>query len=284
MAGPGPSRSRDEGGTDALDNQATEAIGLPPTAAGRSDIASGNVRRPRGPGGCSGQRWRPVHLPDSAWLVIARMQDLPKVEPPFERIVGPGAGPIKELSLPDADRTLHTPAEWAGRPAAVLVFLAPNCPVSRDYADELASLAREFGPRGIVFLGYRPDAGGRSGRDRGGVGELAPSRFRSSFDPARRVVRQAGVEVTPTAVVILPDGQVIYRGRIDDRYSADGRKSTRPGRSDLQGRARRDPCRRDAAAQRRGRPRHPAGPDRRPRPSIPASRSRSTSTCADPLE
>ena len=53
------------------------------------------------------------------------------------------------------------------------------------------------------------------------------------FDPARRVARQAGVEVTPQSVVLLPDGQVIYRGRIDDRYSSDGQKSNRPGRSDL---------------------------------------------------
>jgi peroxiredoxin len=162
------------------------------------------------------------------WLVIARMQDLPKVEPPFERIVGPGAGPVKELALRDASGQLHTPAEWHERTAAVLVFLASDCPISRDYADELASLAREFGPRGIVFVGIDPTPG-----------ETAKPwpdwhlPFPVLADPSHRVVRQAGVAVTPTAVVILPDGQVIYRGRIDDRYAADGRKRPRAGRSDL---------------------------------------------------
>jgi hypothetical protein len=40
------------------------------------------------------------------------------------------------------------------------------------------------------------------------------------------VARQAGITVTPEAVVLLPDGQVVYRGRIDDRYAPDG--ATRP--------------------------------------------------------
>jgi peroxiredoxin len=166
------------------------------------------------------------------WLVLARMQELPKVEPPFERIVGAGAGPVKEFALRDADGRVHTAAEWAGRPAAVLVFLAPDCPVSRDYADELESLAREFGPRGIVFFGIDPTTSPATDQAaKAWAGWRLP--FPVVFDPARRVVRQAGVEVTPQAVVILPDGQVIYRGRIDDQYAADGQKLRWPGRSDL---------------------------------------------------
>jgi hypothetical protein len=48
--------------------------------------------------------------------------------------------------------------------------------------------------------------------------------FSILLDPDQRVARQAGVSVTPEAVVLLPDGQVVYRGRIDDRYSPDGRR------------------------------------------------------------
>src|SRR5262249_15591073 len=45
----------------------------------------------------------------------------------------------------------------------------------------------------------------------------------------RRVARQAGIEVTPEAVVVLADGQVAYRGPIDDRDRADGRMLSRAG-------------------------------------------------------
>ena len=34
--------------------------------------------------------------------------------------------------------------------------------------------------------------------------------------------------MTPEAVVVLPDGQVIYRGRIDDRYTSNGRRRAEP--------------------------------------------------------
>jgi peroxiredoxin len=167
-----------------------------------------------------------------SWLVIARLQELPRVEPPFERIVGPGAGPVKEFTLRDLDGRVHTAAEWAGRQAAVLVFLTPDCPFSREYADELGRLARDFGPRGIVFFGVDPspekptDATAR---------EWASWHlpFPILLDPARRVVRQADVRVTPEAVVLLPDRQVIYSGRIDDRYGTDGRRRSHAGRSDL---------------------------------------------------
>ncbi len=164
-----------------------------------------------------------------AWYGVSKLQELPKVEPPFERIVGAGGGPVKELDLADADGNIHTIAEWSGRPAAVLVFLAPDCPVSRDYADVLERLARRFEPRGIVFLGIDPTTGASAER---WSGWYLP--FPILFDRRRRVARQAGVRVTPEAVVVLPDGQVVYRGRIDDRFPSDGRTLARASRSELE--------------------------------------------------
>ena len=97
------------------------------------------------------------------------------------------------------------------------------------------------------------------------------------LDPAQLVARQADVRVTPEAVVVLPDGQVIYRGRIDDRYAADGRKRPQPRTARPGGRARGHPGGRDAGRHGRGRVWKPAGL-RTPRATIPAGRSRSPST------
>ncbi len=172
----------------------------------------------------------------------------------------PRRRPGQGTGAPGCRGQLHTPAEWPGRPAAVLVFLAPDCPISRDYADELASLAGEFGPRGIVFFGIDPTPGPRRTRRRG-VGRAGT--FPSPSSPTQPGGSCAGGRGGhPEAVVVLPDGQVIYRGRIDDQYAADGRKRPRPDRSDLK--AALDAILADEmpAAQRRGGPRHPAGPDR----------------------
>ncbi|MHB1557454.1 MAG: redoxin domain-containing protein [Isosphaeraceae bacterium] len=162
-------------------------------------------------------------LGGAGWGIVARMQAVPRVEPPFERLVGPGAGPVKELDLPDLAGRVHTAADWAGRPAAVLTFLGPDCPVSRDCAAALDTLAREFEARGILFLAIdptpemTPEVAAKSWAGR------TPA-FPVLLDGRHRVVRQAGVEATPTAVVVLPDGQVIYRGPIDDRIGTDGQR------------------------------------------------------------
>jgi peroxiredoxin len=156
-------------------------------------------------------------LPLIAWL-----GEPTKFEPPFERIVSEGAGPVKAFALKDVQGALHTAADWSGRPAIVLFFLATGCTVTNSSAPEMARLAREFEPRGIVFLGIYPgpDVTPRSA-------EAHAARYGLSFpillDPEQRVTREAGVRVTPEAVVLLPDGQVLYGGRIDDRCVPAGR-------------------------------------------------------------
>ncbi len=164
---------------------------------------------------------------------VDRYQATPKVEPPFERIVGEGAGPVRAFAIQDLDGRLHTLAEWADRQAVVLFAIAPDCPVSRVYQSEMARLAREYGPRGIAFFGIDPGAGvsPETSTWRGSGWDLP---FPILHDPARTVIRQAGVTVTPEAVVLLPDGQVLYRGRIDDRYATDGKTRSEPLARDLE--------------------------------------------------
>ena len=90
--------------------------------------------------------------------IVTRLREPPKVEPPFEKMSLEGAGPVKEFALRDVHGgSLHTTAEWTGRPAIVLFFIATDCPVSNGYAPEMTRLAKAFGPRGIVFRGIHAD-------------------------------------------------------------------------------------------------------------------------------
>jgi len=155
--------------------------------------------------------------------VVSWLRETPKVEPSFERIVAEGAGPVVEFVLKDVQGTPHTLAEWAGHPAIVLFFIATDCPVSNRYAPEMARLAREFGRRGFLFLGIHPDPDVTVESVAKHAAEYGLP-FPVMLDPNQVVTRQAGARVTPEAVVVLPDGQVLYRGRIDDRYTSDGRQ------------------------------------------------------------
>src|SRR5262249_6320143 len=128
---------------------------------------------------------------------------------------------VKDFSLADARGKTHTSADWKGKKAVVLFFLNTECPVSNFYAPECSRLAKAFAVKWAAFYGIHPDpdltaeAAARHAADY----RIA---FRVLLDPTQVVTRQTGVERVPSAVVLSPEGDVLYRGRVDDRYTADG--------------------------------------------------------------
>ena len=146
-------------------------------------------------------------------VVAERWSRTPLVEPPFERIVREGSGPISAIDLADESGVVHTTAEWTGRPAIVLFFIARDCPGSARDRDEMARLASLHGPRGVLFLGIDVSA-----RNLGQGDSWSGLPFPVVRDHEFRVASQAGASVTPEAVVLTSDGQVVYKGRIDGRF------------------------------------------------------------------
>ena len=71
-------------------------------------------------------RWRRVLRASVIALVLAAMavpvigwlREPPRIEPPFERLVGEGAGPVKEFALKDLQGRTHIAADWADRSSA----------------------------------------------------------------------------------------------------------------------------------------------------------------------
>src|SRR5438552_1221067 len=91
-------------------------------------------------------------------------------------------------------------------------------------------LAGRYGSRGIAFYGVhsRPDVSAE-------IAARHAAEFGLSFpvllDPAQVVAGEAGVRRTPEAVVLAPDGQVLYGGQIDASFEPGDprRRPTRPG-------------------------------------------------------
>ncbi len=155
------------------------------------------------------------------WMTVP-----PTIEPPFERIVAHMPGPVKDFALKDPQGAVHTRAEWTGRPGVVLFLIAIDCPISKAYAGEMARLAKDYSPRGVAFYGVHADPGvtTAAAADHAARHGLP---FPVVLDPAQIVARQLGARVTPEAVVLADDGQVLYHGRIDDRFSGDGSRRPR---------------------------------------------------------
>jgi peroxiredoxin len=134
------------------------------------------------------------------------------------------------VALPDADGVMRTPLAADGRKATVLLFLMHDCPVANASSPALARLAAEFESRGVKFFGvYATET----------AHEIAMHRanfklpFPGLLDPKCQFARLAGATRVPEAAVFSPSGELLYRGRIDDRATQPGSMKPEPSREDL---------------------------------------------------
>ncbi len=115
----------------------------------------------------------------------------------------------------------------------VLVFVRTDCPVSNRYAPELKRLSDEFAPRGVVFSIVYADPSETAANIRRHMEEYS---FPGAAirDPGHLLVRRAKATITPEAAVFSATGQLLYHGRIDNRYVEIGKAMASATRHDLQ--------------------------------------------------
>ena len=116
----------------------------------------------------------------------------------------------------------HRLGEVAGTKVIVLVFLGPECPLSQRYVPELNRLATGQPTNGVEFLGV---ISGKS-ITRSNAAFFAKEyaiQYPVLFDDAGLLARWLRPTHMPEAFVLKPDGDVAYRGRIDDWYQSPGK-------------------------------------------------------------
>lgn len=127
-----------------------------------------------------------------------------------------------------------------GEPGTLVLvaFVGPECPIANACAPYLADDARTASGLGVECFIVYPfhDLSMATLRDHARDFGLAPT-FVAVSDPGRRIVRALGATVTPEAILArrLGGGQVeiLYRGRVNDLYSAIGRRRPQPIHHDL---------------------------------------------------
>lgn len=113
-----------------------------------------------------------------------------------------------------------------------LIFVAHDCPMANAYAPEIARLCKEFTPRGAAFrivYAERDLAKGDAGRHAKEFAFPCPA----ILDRELRLAARVGATMTPQAVLLSPEGAVLYLGRIDDIYADYGKKRAQPAHRDL---------------------------------------------------
>jgi peroxiredoxin len=130
---------------------------------------------------------------------------------------------IGDFELRDVDGLQRSQAEWREHAAVVLLFIDAECPVSNSYAPEMQRIAARGAEDDVLVLGVHsdPDVTAAAGKAHAREYGLA---FPLLLDPDQQLATQAGVRVVLTAVVLSSNGQVLYRGRVDDRYTPQGKR------------------------------------------------------------
>jgi mono/diheme cytochrome c family protein len=117
----------------------------------------------------------------------------------------------------DAVGKLHHFGATSATRGLAFVFLTPECPIACKYLPELNRLASEYRGRGVEFYGVLADPT---------LSRIRAKQFALDYRLEFPLLFDASLELasifapthTPEAFVLLPGGELIYRGRIDDRF------------------------------------------------------------------
>ena len=129
----------------------------------------------------------------------------------------------------------HGSPVTAGQRAAqqaltVYIFMRADCPVANRYIPTIRRLAQDYADRPVTLRLVYPHADDTSARRHAREAGLD---LPVVTDPRFELVTHTGAQVTPEAAIETPSGEVLYCGRIDDRYVDFGRARRAAERHDL---------------------------------------------------
>jgi hypothetical protein len=107
--------------------------------------------------------------------------------------------------------------------AVVLLFVGYDCPISNSYSKEIVRLCKEFMPKKVAFCVVYADADINEDEARKHAKEygfVCPA----ILDPEMTLARRVGATIKPEAAVLSPKGELLYLGRIDNRWVDFGKR------------------------------------------------------------
>ena len=143
-----------------------------------------------------------------------------------------GASPsrLPDIVFNDLDGVTHHPLNPGEKLASVLLFYWHDCPICNSYAPEINRICGSYTNFAFYIVQVDPDLTPVAAREHAKEYDLKASVL---LDPHHRLVKLAKATVTPQAVVMGKNGDLLYSGRIDDLYTALGKKRGTATQRDL---------------------------------------------------
>ncbi len=139
---------------------------------------------------------------------------------------------LKTLAVRDLRDVTTNLLTLSGRRLTVMVFLYPECPLSRQAIPVLNQIAEDLSRSGGAVLGLFHETVTRPEIE--GFALDFKTRFPLLRDPGGQVARALQATTTPESFVVDATGRVRYAGRVDDQYRVRGIRRPAPEREDLQ--------------------------------------------------
>ncbi len=141
---------------------------------------------------------------------------------------------LKPLTIVDLDGGSHElSAADAEQRYSVVLFTNTDCPIANAYHPELSRLHEKFSDHGFDMLMVYADTKLTKEAAKEHQQEYS-IKWSIALDPQQKVARYLSATTTPEVVVVDAKGKIRYRGRIDDRFAAYGKKRAEPTRRDLE--------------------------------------------------
>jgi thiol-disulfide isomerase/thioredoxin len=133
------------------------------------------------------------------------------------------AGVAGELKLIDREgREIWPPSDKAIK-AVALVFVLPDCPICNAYIPELNRLNDDLDKSGVRLILIHADTTVTAAEAEKHAREYE-LQMPVALDPQRTWIKKAEATIAPEAAVFSRDGELLYRGRIDNQYAGLGKR------------------------------------------------------------
>jgi thiol-disulfide isomerase/thioredoxin len=140
------------------------------------------------------------------------------------------------LTQADLNKTYQSPdgsiqplKALEGDSGTVFIFFSPDCPLCVNYTLTVTQLQQAYQKKGIGFVSVYPGTYYTVGEVEEFVNKYHPE-LPTILDPQLTFTKVCKATVTPEAILIDKEGNIVYRGAIDDWSFATGKKKRQADR------------------------------------------------------
>jgi peroxiredoxin len=127
--------------------------------------------------------------------------------------------PLDQFSLADVNNKTLSVKDLQGSKGTVFIFISAQCPVVRGYVERIQTLSKEYGDKGINFVGINANSS-ESLADAKAHAD-ANFKFPVLIDTGNKIADKWGANTTPEVFFFGAAGKLVYRGGIDNSIKAD---------------------------------------------------------------